>query len=132
MVEQIGHVDSRGRPLLRVEIPARDDALLVLVDTGFNGEVMLSRAVALQLGLVLHDIRSIVQLADGRTRTVQSASVVIVWLGQTRRVEVLATGHSGVSIDPDEPTTLIGTALLSPHQLKIDFDAGVVTVSSVA
>ena len=42
MAKVIGSVDQRGRPVIRLE--GKTDSVLVIVDTGFNGELMVTRA----------------------------------------------------------------------------------------
>ena len=46
----------------------------------------------------------------------------IIWLGQLRRVEVLAAVTTGTRQHrpPDDPIALVGTKLLSPHLLLMD------------
>ena len=40
----IGAVDLRGRPVIRIE--GKQESILVVVDTGFNGDLMVSRDAA--------------------------------------------------------------------------------------
>jgi hypothetical protein len=47
--ELVGHVDERERPLIRVPIPDQDRSFLALVDTGFNGWLLMD---AVRLGFV--------------------------------------------------------------------------------
>ena len=49
MAKVIGSVDGRRRPVIRIE--GKGDSLLLVVDTGFNGDLMLTRAAARQLGV---------------------------------------------------------------------------------
>ena len=63
-----------------------------------------------------------VELAGGEHRTLEVARSHIVWFERSREVEVLiGPGGPPRAALADEPIGLIGTALLHPHKLTIDF-----------
>lgn len=118
---------------MRIKRHGAEDSFLALVDTGFNGELHMTRAAALQLGFSLLGAHDVVEFADGRSENVAVGDGVIDWLDGTRRVRILA------SPDPPrlrvaregEPVALLGTGLLVPHILLIDFDAGTVEIEAL-
>jgi hypothetical protein len=63
-----------------------------------------------------------VEFADGVRRTVQLASSSIIWFGRPRTVDLwIARAASHRHSTPDEPLGVIGTGLVSPNKLTIDF-----------
>lgn len=107
------------------------DGFLGLVDTGFNGELMMTALTATALGFRLYDAHETVVLGDGRIESVQLGSGTIFWLGGQRRVDVMipVKAVSPRTREPDEPVALIGTRLLTPHDLMIRFGRSHVAVS---
>lgn len=101
---------------------------LALMDTGFNGELLVTMQDAVSLGIVLRAGLSIAQLASGQTISVQRARGTILWLGRTRIVEVLVTTEEPNRRIADDPIALVGTQLLSPHLVLIDFQAGTIEI----
>ena len=53
--ELVGHVDQRDRAVVRVSLPGRDQSFLALVDTGFNGSLLMEATDAVSLGFVLRE-----------------------------------------------------------------------------
>jgi predicted aspartyl protease len=120
--EIVGHVDLRNRPLTKIEISGREDAVLALIDTGFNGHLLMHEDVAQQLGLVMTGAAAKVELAGHELRQFPVADGTVVWFGELRRIPVLISAEeSPPRAGPDEPAVLLGTALLNPHKLTIDF-----------
>ena len=71
-----------------------------------------------------------VELGDGSTAFVEAARITIPWLSESRPIRVLLT-------DIWKPTTdsivgLLGTGMLSPPRLIIDFTARTVDIQSDA
>lgn len=125
-----GQIDHLGRPVVRLECPAVEDGFLAVVDTGFNGELMLEFDVAASLGFAIGGVRSSVRVAGATQREVREARGMIMWLGLERRVEVLVAATPGSRPGPEEPIALIGTRLLTPHLLMVDFSTGIVEIES--
>ena len=136
MAQQVGHVDDRGRPLLRIELRGTDESFLALVDTGCNASLVLPESEAMRLGMVMTGLESWVEFADGRKQLLRACVATLIWLGAQRRVEALVTTPDGsVSMRPnaraDEPIGLVGTGLLSPHLLTINFATADVIVAAI-
>jgi hypothetical protein len=49
-------------------------------------------------------------------------------MGKPKLVDVFISLETGPARGDDEPIALIGTALLRPHMLLIDFEAGTVEI----
>ncbi len=124
MARLIGSVDDRGRPLVRLS--GEHDDLLLTVDTGFNGDLFVSRFGAQMLGLTPTGRATAVELGDGSTAFVEAARITLVWLGESRPIRVLVTNIWKPPVD--DVVGLLGTGLLSPHRLVIDFTAGTVDI----
>ncbi len=124
----LGSVDARGRPCLRVDLLGARAGFLAVLDTGFNGELMMSGAAAAKCGFSISSVQTRVEVAAGSTAVVNEARGTVVWMGVQRHVEVLVHRQQPPVI-ADEPVALIGTRLLTPHRLTIDFDAGTVEVA---
>jgi hypothetical protein len=120
--EIIGHVDPRGRPIIFISILGEDDAFPIVVDTGFNGELLLHDTGIIRHRCELTGLNEPIELADRAARMLMLARTRIIWFGAPRDVDVLITPTQGSrAAMPDEPVGLLGAALLSPHQLTVDF-----------
>ena len=104
---------SNGKPTVELTVVGLDDKIKItaLVDTGFDGALMLSLPTALQIGLRLSNMVQ-VELADGSIKKEFVFEAKAVLDGETIPVDVLLTSS-------DE--NLIGTALLQNQSLIIDF-----------
>jgi predicted aspartyl protease len=100
---------------------------LATVDTGFNGDLFMSAADAKLLGWQGSGLRSVVKLADAN-REIEEAQAVIIWMGRARKVELLLSHADPSPSATDEPIALIGTRLMTPHLLLIDFQAATVEI----
>jgi len=126
MAKVIGSVDERGRPVVRIE--GRQESVLAIVDTGFNGDLMVTRDAATLLGADPLRRETEVELGDGRTVRVYETRATIMWLDRERRVRVLVSDEW--TTIGDEPVGLLGTDLLLPHMLRIDFARGTVEIEA--
>jgi predicted aspartyl protease len=115
---------------VRVKLVGAEDDFLALVDIGFNGNLLMTRTTTMQLGFTLREELDIVEFADGRSERVNLGNGVVEWLGGVRRVEIFASPDSARQRmrRDGEPVALLGTGLLAPHILLIDFGAGTVEV----
>ncbi len=105
------------------------DDLLLVVDTGFNGDLMVTRRAASVLGVDAQSDEADVELGDGTTARLLEGATTIDWLDEKRRVRVfIADAWATVA---DGPDGLLGTNLLSPHLLLIDFAARTVEIETV-
>lgn len=106
-----GHFDANLAP--RLEISTVGGRVLDLVlDTGFNGELMLPRAILRELGFPYRS-RVRVELADGSVIRADVYEGTILWFGRERVVGIFATGS-------DEG--LLGTQMLFGCRLEVDLD----------
>lgn len=126
MATLIGSVDQLGRPVVRIGRTDGQDDFLALVDTGFNGGLFIAAADAAHLGVPLNDIKVKVKLAGGVQQSVVRTKWSIRWFGEHRTVDVLVSLEPAQSHSPDEPVALLGTALLRPNLLLIDYEASTV------
>ena len=122
MPEIVGHGDPRNRPLVRISIPGHEDTVLALLDTGFNGYLLIHEAIARQLGFATTGAATNVELAGHVLQELYVADGTISWFNKSVLVPVLVrTEERPSQLGPDEPIALIGTALLNPHKLVVDF-----------
>jgi predicted aspartyl protease len=116
-----GSIDGQFRPMLRIlRTDGRDD-LIGLVDSGFNGTILVHETDLDACGFRLREGQSDATLANGQKVTLDSAVGVIDWFGKARRVEVLVTREAKPPQKPDDPVLLLGGALFSPHRLVLDY-----------
>ena len=90
-----------------------------VIDTGFDGALMLPRALVTRLQLPIVG-RLVFQTVGGVRASADVALAEIEWLAQARTFEVLVSAHDD---------SLIGTELLDGTQLTIDYAALTVTIS---
>ena len=107
----------------RIEVPLvlpdqRHLAIEFVIDTGFDGFLMLPTAAVTALGLPFL-YRLDANLADDRRKSTSVHGAVIVWNGEEIDVQVLAMGKR----------PLLGTLLLEGYKLTIPFhDSETVTI----
>ena len=111
----IGLADESGRALLNLIIrSAREKEPFEItgwVDTAFNGELIVPRAMIERAGLEQSaGIRA--RLADGNEVTLESHACMLDWFGNMRAVEVIAN---------DGQMSLLGIGLLIGHRLTVDY-----------
>ena len=132
MAKLIGSVDQLGRPLVRLRLagPNSED-FLALVDTGFNGHLMMGSQTAKTLGVELTGDATTVELGNGASTSVYQGFTEVHWLGRSSRAQVLASS-SWVVRNPDAPVALVGTGLLRPHLLLVDFESATVEIETTS
>jgi predicted aspartyl protease len=128
LARHIGSVDARGRPLLRLAIQGAEDEILVVVDTGFNGDLFISLSDAGKLGIRLSGIEEKVEVAGGVVQRVDNTTCELMWFGKPRLVDVIIGLEPAPPRREEDPIALIGTGLLKPHLLLIDYAAGTVEI----
>ena len=118
-----GTVDAQRRPLLKIARPD-GNPIFALIDTGFNGNLWFGKADAMACGVDFDDVHEQTgHLAGMRPVREANSFLRIVWFGQERIVDVvidLDTEHR--TIAGSEPVALIGTELIDPATLSINFD----------
>jgi clan AA aspartic protease len=118
MAREDGSVNAQLEAWLRVQ-STNGEIIECLIDTGFNGALVLPRAEAVRLNLTVLGRVSIIGM--GRARQIADiAELEIEWLGQSRAVEVIIS---------DGDDSLLGTELLDGSRLVIDYSAYTITVS---
>jgi len=125
MVKVDGYVDrSTLTPFVRLKlISAMDEEieLSAIIDTGYNGEVILSENKIQEMGLeFLGTIDT--ELADGRIVELDLFRGRIKWFGRIQEVAV------GASRSED---ALLGTLLLADCELDINFKDGWVKIEQL-
>jgi len=118
-----GCVDSNGRALIPITLEhptsARSATLEIWIDTGFTGQVMISKTALATLNLPIAQ-KGVAILADGSTVSIQSYQGRLHWFGQDVDVEVIAA---------DGSESLLGVGLLLGHQLHINYVNNTLTLT---
>jgi clan AA aspartic protease len=102
----------------RIVLPIADNPVSIVVDTGFNGELMLPRALINRLEFQF-GMKSEAELADGSVVETSIYRGKILWFGKERTVQAVAT---------DSEDALLGTEMLFGVTLFMDLDANQVTL----
>ncbi len=96
----------------RIELRIAEYSLSLVIDTGFNGELMLPRRLLAPLGFA-YSMASEAELADGSLVETSLYTGRIPWFGAERTVQAIAT---------DSEDALLGTAMLFGVTLVMDVD----------
>lgn len=112
-----GHFDEFLSP--RIEVPISGKKVSV-VDTGFNGELMLPRAMLEELDFE-YSMKSEAELADGSIVETTIYRGTINWLGEERTVQAVVT---------ESEDGLVGTGMLFGLTLFMDLDEDQVLLES--
>ena len=89
-----------------------------VIDTGFTGELFVPEEIAIELGLRIAGVQS-VMLADGSTPDLQTAKVAVGWESEEKTVLALIGNGDDV---------LIGVQLLKDSEITISFPEKKVSV----
>lgn len=124
-----GHVDTERRPLLRVELPD-GEPILALIDTGFDGTLAFSEADAIACGVDIDPYyRDEVFVIGRRPVSVGYGELRIRWMGRDVEVGVVVDlNDPRRTVNAREPVAIIGTKLLSPSALTVDFGGRTVLI----
>jgi predicted aspartyl protease len=129
-----GSIDDLKRPLVRIEARGFVDSLVAIVDTGFNGAIIVDAAQAIQLGFQVSSQLARTQLATRREENFLLAHGRIFWLGEHVPVSALVLVDAPGSRPPrvarkarDE--IIIGTELLANCRVNLDFPARKVLIT---
>jgi clan AA aspartic protease len=111
---------SDGKPKIELTVIGLDNKIKVpaLVDTGFDGALMLSLPAALQIGLRLSNMVQ-VELADGSIKDEFVFEAQVILDGETVPVDVLLTSSE---------ENLVGTSILHNQSLVIDFKKQIISL----
>lgn len=118
MAREDGSINARREAWLRV-CTSEGETLDCLIDTGFDGALVLPRSDASRLNLEI--LGRVPVIGVGRIRSVVDiAELEVKWLGESRAVEVIVS---------DGDDSLLGTELLDGSRLVVDYINYIVTVS---
>jgi predicted aspartyl protease len=127
--KEAGRIDYRGRPIVRLETLA-GETFLALVDTGFNGQLLLSDQDARVLGFKVDTTSVKASLAGDIVEKMNSGRGIIKWMGKQRQVELIVSSKRPALRRDDDPIALIGSGLLTPHLLFIDYQTKSVEIET--
>jgi len=116
-----GSVNAQLEAWLEVHA-TNGETIECLIDTGFNGSLLLPRMEATRLGLTV--LGRVPIIGVGRTRAVADiAELEVEGLGERQAIEVIIS---------DGDDLLLGTGMLTGSRLIIDYIAHALTVSDKA
>ena len=111
-----GRLNERLEPTVDIEVSNGDShwqTVEAVLDTGFSGHLTLPQDLIERLGLD-YDARIRMVLADGEDMVAHSYHGFVSWLGQTRRVEIIAS----------EGVSLLGMSLLDGCKITMRVRVG--------
>src|SRR5215211_6809263 len=112
MAREDGSVNAQLEAWLRVQ-STNGELIECLIDTGFNGALVLPRSEAVRRNLTV--LGRVPIIGVGRMRQVADiAELATEWLGLTQAVEVTIS---------DGDDSLLGTELLDASRLVVDYVA---------
>ena len=117
MGHESGSVNSSREALIEVRLSS-GEAIVCVVDTGFDGGLMLPRAVCDQLQFPIVG-RLAFEMVGGTRLFARVGLANIDWLGEVRQIEIVVSEGNDA---------LIGTELLTGTILTIDYIGKVVTI----
>ena len=119
MALESGRVNSYREALVQVRL--EDGAAIeCVVDTGFDGGLMLPRAFVSQIQIPIVGELTF-EMVGGAKMSAQIGLTVIKWLGELREVEVIVS---------ESDDALVGTELLMATTLIIDYPSNTLTIST--
>ena len=119
MAREEGSVNAQLEAWLRVR-SSIGELIDCLIDTGFDGSLVLPRSQANRLNLTV--LGRVPIIGVSRIRSIADiAELEVEWLGESRAVEVIIS---------DGDDSLIGTQMLDGSRLVVDYMNYIVTVSN--
>ena len=84
-----GYFDERGMPVLALTVSPHGSRITALIDTGFDGELLVYHDQLRAIGVdVVFDRAEQLRLADGSEVTLLGSTLTIDWHGEPRRVNL--------------------------------------------
>jgi clan AA aspartic protease len=117
MALESGRVNSYREALVVVRFGS-GSAIECVVDTGFDGGLMLPRAVLSEIQIEVSG-RVTFEMVGGATMSAEVGLSEIEWLGRLQQVEVIVS---------ESEDALIGTELLIASTLTVDYSSGTLTI----
>ena len=111
-----GYVNTNREAIIQIAITGdnkRLKSVRAIIDTGFTGDLTLSRNVIDELGFTLRGVQRVI-LGDGSLQYFEMFVGSIIWDGQMRQVEINAA----------ETDSLVGMGLLEDYKLEIEARPG--------
>jgi len=118
MPQESGNVNAFREAFVGIRL-AHGNAFLCVIDTGFDGALILPASVAEHLALPVVG-RLAFELVGGARMTADVALGEIEWLGERRSVEVIMS---------EGDDALVGTEMFEGAILTIDYANRLVTIS---
>jgi clan AA aspartic protease len=118
MPHESGSVNALREAIVEIRF-ARGDSQQCVIDTGFDGALIIPARVAESLALPVV-ARLVFELVGGARMSADVALGEIEWLGKRRSVEVIMS---------ESNDALIGTELFAESKLVVDYSKSLVTVS---
>jgi clan AA aspartic protease len=118
MPQESGSVNALREAIVEIRF-AGGQKFECVVDTGFDGALILPASVAIRFGLSIV-ARLVFELVGGARMSADVALGEIEWLGQRRTVEVILS---------EGDDALIGTEMFEGAKLIVDYGRRVVTIS---
>ena len=120
-----GRLDGNGQPVIPVRFLGATVPITLLIDTGFDGELLLYAEQLSRIGIpATYQDMTRVRLADGSEATFFIASATVDWQGEPRTVSIDVIPRPA----PPSARGLLGCGLLRDSRLSIDFPAGAVQI----
>jgi clan AA aspartic protease len=112
-----GYFNKSDEPVIRLDVGSL--SIEILVDTGFNGSLVIPGHVASELNLRFEGLEEFYSVT-GEMFFASAYSVEIDWLGKTIRVPVATS--------PELNEALLGSYMLKECRLTIDYGHRTVTI----
>ena len=112
----VGAVNSAYEPFVRLEVQGplgHSREIRAIVDTGYNGYLMLPPGLASALELPFVSSNPVF-LADGSEAFFEVCGVTVLWDGRPRDVDAHVS----------DATPLVGMRLMDSHSLYVDVEKG--------
>ena len=120
----IGNVNANREAIIQIAVLGdykNIKSVKAVIDTGYTGDLMLSRAIINELGLTLRGLQDAI-LGDRSLTMFEMYAGSVIWDGQIRRAEINAS----------ETELLIGMGLLEEYKLEIEGRlGGIVKISAL-
>lgn len=121
-----GLLNADGLPVIALELVGGTRPLTVLIDTGFDGDLLVYYDDLRGIGIEAQVDRIVqARLADGSEATLLGAMLTVNWYGDARAVRADLVP----AIRPASALPLVGCRLLRDSRVDIDFARGTVLVS---
>ena len=96
-----GHLDDQGMPFIDLRILPAQTAMATLIDTGFDGDLLVYYDDLRRIGVEVAADRIVqARLADGSDATLLGAVLTIDWFGEPQRVRADIVPDSACQCTP--------------------------------